>query len=229
MTSLCDPLECLKATEVFAAAPDAALAGLAGLAREEHYTDRSLLTARGATPDRLWHVLEGSVELGLYSEAGRPALLAPIMAGGWATWLGCFHRAPLPHDLWTGPNTRLLAFPAAAVRRLGQDCPAILPAVINRIGERMRDLIGWSLAASLSDPERRLANLLAVSARGVSASGDGSVELALTQDRLAAMGFGTRQRVARLIRALTDRGLVEGRYGRIRICSPEALDAFAAG
>ena len=56
---------------------------------------------------------------------------------------------------------------------------------------------------------------------------DGPVDLALTQDRLAAMGLGTRQRVARLLRALAGRGLVEPGYGMLRIPSVPRLEAFA--
>ena len=224
MTSI--GLDILAASPVFGDLPQEALSALAALCTEERYVAPTLLAGRGDRPDRLWHVMEGSVEIGLYSESGRAARLTPTLPGGWATWLACFQEAPLPHDLWTGQNTRLAAFPADAVRTLAVRFPQVYPRVIQRIGERMRDLIGWSLAASLSDPEQRLAYLLTVMAR--QAGGDGPIELVLTQDRIAAAGMGTRQRVARLLRALSDRGLIEQKYGRVRILSAPRLEAFAA-
>jgi len=223
-----EALTVLRASAVFAGAAPADLAHLAGLARQELYPVRALLVARGARPDRLWCVLEGAVELGLYAEDGRPALLGPILPGGWATWLGCFHPAPMPHDLWTVPATRLLAFPAAAVRDLAAANPGVQGRVIERIGERMRELIGWTLAAGLSDPERRLAYLLAVISRGLPGPAGGPAELSLTHDRLAAMGLGSRQRVARLLTRLAARGLVELRYGRVLVRSRKRLEAFGA-
>ncbi|WP_150131431.1 Crp/Fnr family transcriptional regulator [Caulobacter mirabilis] len=113
------------------------------------------------------------------------------------------------------------------MRALAAAYPTLYPRVIERIGVRMRDLIGGNLAASLHRPEGRLAYLLAVSARDRASQGDGPVELPLTQERLAAMGLGGRQRVARLLRALAGRGLVECRYGCVRIPSLRALEAFA--
>jgi len=226
MTAATAPLTVLAASPVFAALPPAAAAELAGLAREETFARPTLLAARDSRPDRLWHVLEGGVEVGLYSAGGRPAVLGPILPGGWATWLSCFHDAPLPHDLWTGPDTRLLAFPVATVRRLARANPQVYPPLITLVGDRMRDLIGWSLAAGLSSPERRMAWLLSSLCRPL--SGDGPHRLRLTQDHLAATGFGTRQRTARLLAVLEQKGLVDCAYGAVIVTSRARLEAFTA-
>lgn len=225
MTS-CDPLAILAASPVFAALPADAAAELAGLAREEVYDRPTLLAARDSRPGSLWHVLDGGVEVGLFSAGGRPAVLGPILPGGWATWLSCFHDAPLPHDLWTGPDTRLLAFPVATVRRLAQANPQVYPPLITLVGDRMRDLIGWSLAAGLSSPERRLAWLLSSLCRPL--AGDGPHRLRLTRDHLAATGFGTRQRAARLLASLQRQGLVDNAYGAVVVLSRARLEAYAA-
>jgi CRP-like cAMP-binding protein len=219
-------LDALTGSAVFADVPIPELAALAALAVEERFAVPTRLAERGDQPPRLWRVMEGSVEIGLFSESGRTAQLAPILPGGWATWLACFHQAPLPHDLWTGHDTRLLAFPAQAVRNLAARNPQIYPHLVARIGERMRDLIGWALAASLSDPERRLAYLLIVTARDSGEGPDDPVVLPLTQERLAATGLGSRQRVARLLSGLARRGLVECGYGVVRIPSRQKLEAF---
>ena len=46
-------------------------------------------------------------------------------------------------------------------------------------------------------------------------------------DRIAAMGLGTRQRVARLLRALAARGLIFRGYGALEVPSLHRLEAFA--
>lgn len=222
-----DPLAILSAEPVFSVlAPDVAR-NLASLARVEVYPAASLLAERGSRPDLLWYIAEGSVELGLFSQGGRSAILGPILPGGWATWLACFHQAPLPHDLWTGPDTRLVAFPAAEVRRAAEDNGRVYAAVVARIGDRMRSLIGWHLASGLGSPERRLAWLLASLAQSASRQTDGTVDLRLSHEHLAATGFGSRQRVARLLGRLEAEGLIQRGYGTVRIPDWKALETYA--
>ncbi|MCF8504039.1 MAG: hypothetical protein K9G59_03930 [Caulobacter sp.] len=110
MAEWTDPLTVLAASPVFAALPPAANAELAALAREEVYDRPTLLAAREGRPGSLWHVLAGGVEVGLFSAGGRPAVLGPILPGGWATWLSCFHDAPLPTIC--GPDRRPGCWPS---------------------------------------------------------------------------------------------------------------------
>jgi len=228
MTRSPDPLAAVRGAFVFSVLPPEAQAGLAGLAREEVYPEESLLVRLGDTPDRLWFVCEGGVQLGLYRRDGRAMLLSPIVAGGWATWIACFNPGPLPHDLWTLPSTRLLAFPAEAVRHLAATHPAVYPRVIERIGDRVRDLVRWSFAGGLAEPERRLAVLLAQICREHRPGHDGPHEISLTLERIGRMGIGSRQLVARSLALLAAEGLVERRYGRVRVRSVRALDDYAS-
>ena len=227
MTRAPEPLGALQNSFVLSVLPPRAQEDLAALAREERYQPGTLVARQGEIPDRLWFVAEGSVQLGLYAPDGRVSLLSPIAAGGWATWIACFSPSPWPHDIWTESGARLLAFPAEAVRRAAQAYPVVYPRVIARMGERTRELIGWSLAASLLDPEARLAYLLAHNCRQISQAPDGPIELSLTQERIGQMGLGTRQRVGRLLVALEKRGLVRVRYGGVQVVCLDALERFA--
>jgi CRP-like cAMP-binding protein len=228
MSRVVEPLAAIRNSFVLSALPTEVQAELAALAREEIYQPGSLLARAGELPDRLWYVSHGAVEIGLYSREGRSVLLSPIVAGGWATWLACFSPAPLPHDLWTGPETRLLAFPSDVLRRMAAAHPAIYPRLIERIGDRVRELIGWSFSSTLVDPERRLAYLLVHNCREMRRPSDGPYILNLSHERIGQMGIGTRQRVARLLTALESRGLVSTRYGQVEVPSLSQLDAFAA-
>jgi CRP-like cAMP-binding protein len=223
-----DPLAAVQGAYVFAVLPPDAQAGLARLAREEVYPEESLLVRLGETPDRLWFVCEGGVQLGMYRRDGEAMLLSPIVAGGWATWIACFIPGPLPHDLWTMPSTRLLGFPVDAVRHLAEAYPEIYPRVIERIGDRVRDLIRWSFAGGLAEPKRRLAVLLAQICREHRPGQDGPHEIPLTLERIGRMGFGSRQLVARSLTVLEAEGIVERSYGRILVRSLRALDEYAS-
>ncbi len=51
----------------------------------------------------------------------------------------------------------------------------------------------------------------------------------VTQTHISQFGFGSRQRVSRLLRGLADKGLIEMKYGGVVIPSRLRLEAFLAG
>jgi CRP-like cAMP-binding protein len=104
--------------------------------------------------------------------------------------------------------------------------PDALLKVIEHISEVNRFLIGWALGATLQSPERRLAYMLAVLSRRTSRIA-GSRQASITQEQIGGLGFGSRQRVARLLQSLEQRGLVETSYGSVFVPSWEGLNAFA--
>ena len=222
-----DVLAILRAEPVFSCAGASALTELAVLAHEQRYPQQTLVAGRGTLPTSLWYVAEGALDLGFYSGAGRLAQLPPIAPGSWAPWVGCFNLSPLPHDIWTAAHTRLVAFPAAAVRRLAERTPGVYERLVQIFGDQLRQLITWTLTANIASPDRRLAYLLASICRAASPTHDGPHTLALTQERIAAMGFGSRQYVAQTVAALRDRGLIRCAYGRLDVLSLRGLDDFA--
>ena len=223
-----DPLAILQAARVFRHLPIDAQRRLAATARIERCDARRLIVSRTAPPEHIRYIVEGAVELLLTSPNGREARLPPMRKGEWATWVSCFADAERSHDLWAAPSSIFVAFPAAAVCAAVRKNPDALMEVIQLIGSRMRALIAWNLNAYLASDEQRLGGLILHFSQA--APSDRRVLIAnVTQEQFAQFGFGSRQRVARLLKRLECRGFIELGYGHISICSAERLREFVIG
>lgn len=218
------PHRILQENPAFAALPADRLERLAALARTEIYRERTLLSARGEPPQRLWYVAAGAVDLTLSSPDGEIARL-PITAGYWATWAGCFGSTPPLFDFWSSKSATLVAFPRAEVVAAVRDNPAALRQIVDFLSENVTTFTAWILSATIFSAERRLAYvLLVLSARNRESA---TREAVVTREQLGMLGLGTRQRVSRLLNGLAERGLVELREGRVLIPSREKLDGYA--
>jgi CRP-like cAMP-binding protein len=215
----------LKSCGVFADLGDASLRELGGKARIEHFTERTLLNLRGEKQDYLRYVVSGSVDMVLSTADGGYSCL-PILPGRWATWLGCFGAEPLVHDLWSSGHATAVAFPCRDVQKAVADNPQALQQVIERVGEWTRFLTGWMLSFSAYAPEKRLAYLLLLASSKACGIAQEGAPTALTQAHIGQFGFGSRQKVGRLLRSLSERGLVGTRYGAVVIPSRARLEAF---
>jgi CRP-like cAMP-binding protein len=219
-----DVLANLEHSEVFRLLPAEVLREVAVMARMERYHERTLLVPLGHVPEHIRYVISGSVDLTLSSADGRMASL-PILPGQWATWLGCFSSSPVPHEIWSSKSAVFLAFPNHVVRKVVSSEPRAMLEVIEKICYTLRFLIAWTLSATAFSAEKRLAYLLLVASSG-SAQTAPEAEAAITQTQLAQLGFGSRQRVGRLLLNLKKHNLIDMKYGCIIIPSRENLKAF---
>jgi CRP-like cAMP-binding protein len=200
---------------------------LSGKARIERFSERTLLTLRGEMPEHIHYIVSGSIDLVLSTADGGYSCL-PVFAGRWATWLGCFGSEPLVHDLWSSSHATAVAFPCRDILRIVSNNPDALREVIEHVGEWTRFLTGWMLSFSAFGPEKRLAYLLLLassSACGIAREGQPT---ALTQTHISQFGFGSRQKVSRLLRGLANRGLLAMRYGAVVIPSRARLEDYIA-
>jgi CRP/FNR family transcriptional regulator, cyclic AMP receptor protein len=222
-----DVVGLLKRCPVFATLTDAQLRELAGKARVEHFTERTLLTLRGEMPDHIRFIVSGSIDLVLSASDGGYSSL-PMFEGRWATWLGCFGAEPLVHDLWSSSNATCVAFSCRDVKKAVANNPDALREVIEQVGDWTRFLTGWMLSFAAYGPEKRLVYLLLLASSDACAITREGHPTALTQTHISQFGFGSRQKVSRLLRALAEKGLVEMRYGVLTISSRARLQAYLA-
>jgi CRP-like cAMP-binding protein len=222
-----DAFGALKRCPVFATLTDNQLRELAGKARVEHFTKRTLLTLRGETPDHIRFIASGSIDLVLSTSEGGYSSL-PMFEGRWATWLGCFGAAPLVHDLWSSNNATCIAFPCRDVKKAVGNNADALREVIEQVGDWTRFLTGWMLSFAAYGPEKRLVYLLLLASSDACAITREGQPTALTHTHISQFGFGSRQKVSRLLRGLAEKGLVELRYGVVTIPSRARLQAYLA-
>lgn len=221
-----DAAAALGSASVFSTLEDAEIGALAGLARREVFRKRTLVAPAGAMCERLRFIEAGSIEVQLMNADGRQRTLAPIGVGGWATWLGCFHNAPLPHDLWATAGTQCLAFPRSAILDLAQTRPTLYRDALQLVGERMRDLMTLMLSSNAMGDELALAGVLLSTVRTRTPAAGEALAIDLTQEELGQMGFGSRQRVARLLKRLEAADLIAARYGRIEVVDLNKLTQY---
>jgi len=150
-----DVLAILNGSSVFAALTQAQRRELSGKARIEHYTERTLLTLRGETPDCIRYIASGGMDLVLSTADGGYSSL-PVFEGRWQSWLGCFGTAPLMYDLWSSAPATYVAFSCRDIQKAIGDNPRALREVLEHVAELTRFLAGWMLSFAAFGPEKRL-------------------------------------------------------------------------
>jgi CRP/FNR family transcriptional regulator, cyclic AMP receptor protein len=220
-----DPLAVLKSSPVFSMLSETQLRELAGKARVEHYGERTLLNQRGESPDYIRYICSGGVEVVLTTEEGGYSSL-PIFEGRWATWLGCFGGEPPIYDLWSAASATIVAFPNRDIQKTLAGNTSALLKVIGELAEYTRFLTGLMLSFSAYRPEKRLVYLLLLASSSACGFAQEGQPTALTQTHISQFGFGSRQKVSRLLRSLADRGLIETKYGGVVIPSRARLEQF---
>lgn len=222
-----DMLATLKTSPVFASLSDAQLRELAGKARAEHYAERTLLTQRGEMPTHIRYVVSGGIDMVLTTPDGGYSSL-PIFQGRWSSWLGCMGMEPIVHDMWSTAPATFVALPCRDVQKVVSENPEAMRQVIEEIGVLTRFLTGCVLSFAAYGPEKRIVYLLLLaSSDAVSLTAEGR-PTAVTQTHISQFGFGSRQRVSRLLRGLADKGLIEMKYGGVVIPSRARLVAYLA-
>jgi hypothetical protein len=117
-----DVLAVLKSCSVFATLGETQLRELAGKARIQRYSERTLLTLRGEMPEYIRYIAHGSADLVLSTADGGYSSL-PMFEGRWATCSAV--SAPNRWCMTCGaPVQRLMShFPAATCRRRSPTIP----------------------------------------------------------------------------------------------------------
>jgi CRP-like cAMP-binding protein len=222
-----DVLAVLKSCSVFATLGETQLRELAGKARIERYSERTLLTLRGEMPEYIRYIAHGSADLVLSTADGGYSSL-PMFEGRWATWLGCFGSEPLVHDLWSSSPATYVTFPCRDMQKAVANNPEALREVIEHVGEWTRFLTGWMLSFAAYGAEHRLVYLLLLASSNACAIAREGEPAAVTQTHISQFGFGSRQKVSRLLRSLADKGLIEMKYGGVVIPSRARLEDYIA-
>jgi CRP-like cAMP-binding protein len=214
-------------SRVFGCLSEAHRRDLAGKARVERYAERTLLALRGEMPEHIRYVVSGGIDLVLSTPDGGYSSL-PIFQGRWSSWLGCMGAEPLVHDMWSTAPATYVAIPCRDVQKaIGGNAEA-MRQVIEEIGELTRFLTGCVLSFVAYGPEKRIAYLLLLASSVACALTEEGRPVAITQTNISQFGFGSRQKVSRLLRSLAEKGLIEVKYGGVAIPSRARLQKFIA-
>jgi CRP/FNR family transcriptional regulator, cyclic AMP receptor protein len=172
---------------------------------------------RGDPIEHLWVVVQGQIEVSVVGADGRRFVAAQVPAGEAVGFIPLLDGQGAIHDARAVLPTTLLRLPRAAFLAAMQADVELLQAVLRLILARGRRLNEWRAEITMRPLAPRLARLLVGLARSVGAPGGdpSTVELAISQDDLAAMVGVTRQALNPEIKTMERAGLLELAYKRV--------------
>lgn len=188
-----------------------------------------VIARQGDVATGLFLVLEGVVRLSSVTVAGREVVVGLLCPGdlfGEAALLG----DPSPVRAQAVGPTIVLALPISTLHSTIERNPAtaeellrLIAARLHRTASALEDALVGDLATRLMGRLRDLA-----AHHGVPSGAGIRVRIPVTQDELARMVGASREAVNRTVGALSARGLIRSKNGRLEISDPQALGQTAA-
>lgn len=204
---------------------------LLGRCRERVLAPREVLFTEGAPCHGLFVLVEGRVELRQVSPRGREQVLHSEGPGATLGEAPLFDREGYVASAVATVPTRVLFVPRAEVVALFRRHPAVALSLLETLARRVRRFA--ELAGSLTFrpvPERIALHIVTAAggpARRIPAGL--AVDLALTQEQLAAHVGTVRELVARALAQLEKSGVIARDRSRIVIRDPSRLLRLARG
>lgn len=216
-----DMRQYLLGNSLFRDLPADALDEVTSFCKVRHAQDRSLIHARGDTPDGMFSVISGSVRATTSSEEGREALLAIMEPGTWFGESSLFDGLPRAYDAHAQGDCELLFVPRAGIEELLERRPHIYRNIVQLLCQRIRLSLVLLETNALLSLDGRLAQRLLILAQ--SKAREFSADVRLSQEDLSQMMGVTRQSISRVLKAWESRGIIERHYRGVRILDFPAL------
>jgi CRP/FNR family transcriptional regulator len=183
-------------------------------------------------PCRGLHVLvEGRVELRQVSPRGREQVLHAEGPGATLGEAPLFDHGGYVASAVAAVPTRALFVPRAAVMALVRRHPVMAVSLLETMARRVRRFAELAGSLTFRPVHERLAHYIAAAAgeSGGPMVAGLTVDLALTQEQLAARLGTVRELVARAFSQLEARGVIARKRARVVIRDPARLAALARG
>ena len=190
-----------------------------------------MLFAEGEPCRGLYILMEGRVELRQVSPRGREQVLHTEGPGAALGEAPLFDHGGYVASAVAAMPTRALFVPRAEVIALLRRHPAIAVSLLETMARRVRRFADLAGSLTFLPVHERLAHYIVTAAGepGHSVAPGLTVDLALTQEQLAARLGTVRELVARAFSQLAARGVITRKRARIVIRDPAGLAALARG
>lgn len=221
----------LARTAHFRLLPPAERRRLLGHCTERALTAGGVLFAEGEPCRGLYILVEGRVELRQLSPRGREQVLHTEGPGATLGEAPLFDHGGYVASAVAAVPTRALFVPRAEVIALLRRHPAIAVSLLETMARRVRRFADMAGSLAFRPVHERLAHYIATAAgeSGRPVAAGLTVDLALTQEQLAARLGTVRELVARAFSQLEARGVITRKRARIVIQDSTLLAALARG
>lgn len=210
----------LYTTDLFAALPAEALAGLRDRAEVRSYARNDVLIRQGEPAEDLFIVARGRIAIAQQAGDGRESVVAVLEEGALFGELSLFDDAPRSADARALTDSTVVVLSFEAVRDVLRAQPELLWVIVRLLAGRLRATDeALADAVFLDVPARTAKRLLEL------AGSRDRFALPITQEELAGMVGASRERVNKAISLFTRLGwlALDGR-NQYRILDREAME-----
>ena len=194
----------------------------------ERLVPRGAFVCHTGTPVLYWKgMIDGLVKMSVASPSGRTSTLTGLAAGAWFGEGPVLRSANWDFDAVAMRDTRIALVPKDTFRWLLDVSPGFNRFVIDQLNERLAQFLSVIEAERLEVAETRVARCLAWLFNPVLYPGVGA-RLELTQQEIGYLSGVSRQRVNRALQIMQAAGVLEVKYGSVRVLDLAALHDFRA-
>jgi CRP/FNR family cyclic AMP-dependent transcriptional regulator len=205
------------------------LAGVASAVTETTFAAGQSIFVRGDAGNTIFMVIEGRVRLSILTSDGRELSFAHAVAGDTVGEIAAIDGSPRSADATALTPVRALVLPAARLKPLINEHPALGWAFMRFLCGRLRDVSDHLEDIALLPIEARLARFLLVRLGPAKARPAGAttiVSLGMSQSELALLLGASRQKVNGALTSLEHTGAIVRTGEGIR-CDPGVLEQIA--
>ena len=201
------------------------ISDIAARARVLHFRRGAVVCDQGACVQGLFAIGYGQVKVGFRGEGEEriTRIAGPVETFGLAA---AILGKPTPYEAVALDDTLVIAIPAAVVLQMVENDPRFARAVIHELAERTMGLLAEVESGSLHSSVHRLAAYLQELA-GEPQNGSCTVHLPTTKTVVAARLGIKKETLSRLLRTLTQQGLIAVAQRNISILDRARLAALA--
>ena len=181
---------------------------------------------QGDEATALYQILEGRVQMRVFSREGKELLYQHMEPGDCFGELGLIDDKPYHHDAHASTATTLLRLDRVSFLELRRVYPEINEQLLQLLAQRTRVIYQTFEGALLLDVPRRLAGCLLELGRRASDSSTAEMEVNCSHEELAKMIGSSRQSVSAIIKDWERQEWLQQSYGRICLLKPRELAAL---
>lgn len=214
----------LGATGFMKALPDDVRRGLIERGQNLSFDKGQIIQQRGDPGTEFWHVVEGTVQIGRYSEDGEWIMFAVLGAGesfGEQAFLGEFPRMV---DAIAGSDCTVIRIGETELQHLLESQPQAARILLKTMAHTVQQVFDLVEAGRRLSTKERLAQALARFC-----GNSDNVEVDMTQQELADLIGVSRVSLGKALADLADQNLVDRGYGKLIIPNGRALMNLVSG
>lgn len=218
-----DAASLLRETELFSGIDAEAAEQLARRTVRKTFRRGQPVFHQGDPGDALYVVADGSVAVVVSNENGDRMVLTTLHPPDVLGELALLDGGRRSASAEAVEETTTLMLARATFLELMKEHPALVDSLLRGLGTLVRRLSEQASDFVFLDLPGRVAKVLLRLAEAEGAAGNGPVEVAVTQGRLAEMAGGSRQSVNQILQAFQQRSLIELNGRRVMVCDVAKL------